>query len=182
MKRGTSFVATAVAAGSLLLGVGIAMAAGKGANAKVKPLFVKCSLNIATTPPAGSNAVEQPPQSGDQYGPMHCGRAGFGAGVAADSFTVPDTGDTVGKYTEYFHTGSISGKFDLTPLEGAPLNANNFTAQTWQGTITVTGGTGVYKGIKSKKGSGTMNCASPDSVHLMCTTRIKLTLAPGTVL
>jgi hypothetical protein len=185
VRRATSFVATMVAGGSLLLGVGIAVAAGKThakPNVKIKPMFVKCSLAIATQPPAGSNTVEQPPQSGNQYGPMSCGRKGFGGGIASDSFNVPDSGDTVGKYTAYFHNGSITGKFDLTPDQSGPLDVNNFTAQTWTGTITVTGGTGVFKGIRSMKASGKLNCSTPDSVHVKCTERIKLLPALGSVI
>jgi hypothetical protein len=62
-----------------------------------------------------------------------------------------------------------------SPKHGHTSNftAMSFEAQTWQGTVKVVGGTGLYKGIKSKK-AGTMTCLSPDSVHLSCTQKLKL--------
>ena len=61
-------------------------------------------------------------------------------------------GDTVGTYVQYFGAGSITGKFDLTPGEGALPTADNFLSTTYTGTVTVTGGTGVYAGIQGLKG------------------------------
>jgi hypothetical protein len=145
----------------------------------VKPTALNCKISMSTQPPAGSNAVDQPASQGVQYGPTHCARKGFGHGVIADSFTVPDSGDTVGTYVQYFQAGSIVGKFDLTPNEGAPVSDATFQSQTWTGTVTVTGGTGVYKGIKSKKGKkgmGVLKCTSVDSVHLSCSEKVKVVL------
>jgi hypothetical protein len=42
--------------------------------------------------------------------------------------------------------------------------------------LTVLGGTGVYKGIRGKKNTGTLDCASPDSVHLTCNEKVKAVL------
>lgn len=175
MRRRNWLALTAVMASTLAVGTGIAVAAsGKGA-AVASVIKLNCKLSLTTTPPPGDNAVAQPPGSGNQYGPIHCRPAVlslFGGGIVADAFTVPDSGDTVGTFTEYFKTGSVSGMFDITPLE-SDFSATSFSSQTWQGTVKVKSGTGIYKGIKEKK-VGTMTCTSPDSVHLTCSEKIKL--------
>lgn len=173
MRRRMWFALTAVVAASLAVGVGFAGAASpkKSGKAKVKPTALHCNVSLTTEPPPGSNSVDQPAAQGSQYGPIQCRTAGFGGGVAADSFTVPDSGDTVGTYTEYLGAGTIKGAFDLTPQESGGIS--NFSSETWSGTVTVTGGTGVYKGIKGAK-VGTMNCSSDDSVHLTCTETVKV--------
>jgi hypothetical protein len=135
---------------------------------------LKCKNSLTTELLADSNTVNQPASQGNQYGPVHCPTKGFGGGIIGDSFTVPDSGDTVGTYTQYFSAGSIHGKFDLSPEEAGPISNANFESQSWSGTITIAGGTGIYNGITAKKGSGTMTCTSPDSVHLSCTEKIKL--------
>jgi len=95
--------------------------------------------------------------------------------MIASSFTIPDSGDTVGTYVDYLQAGSVHGAFVLTPQEGSgTLTPANFESENWTGTLTVVGGTGVYKGIKGKKDTGVLNCTSPDSVHLTCTEKIKV--------
>ena len=150
---------------------------GSGKKA-AKLTTLNCKVSLTTEPPAGSNAVAQPPQQGTMYGPIHCSTKGFGGGVESAPFTVPDSGDTVGNYTAYFDAGSISGAFDWTPQPQGDIT--NFDAQTWQGTATVTGGTGVYKGIKGKNSTGVENCTSPDSVHMTCTMKIKVKMPTST--
>ena len=136
--------------------------------------MLKCHVSLGTVPPPGSPAVDQPPSQGAQYGTVHCGGASFGWGVEKDTFKVPDTGDTVGSYAQYFGNGSIRGKFDLTPGEGSGnISATNFTSESWVGTVTVTGGTGPLAKAAGKK--GVLKCTSGDSVHLICTEKIKLT-------
>jgi hypothetical protein len=159
----------------------VVVATGSAAAAPAaKGTPLKCHLSLSTTPPAGSASVNQPPANGSQYGPAHCPSAAFGGGTAADTFTVVDDGDTIGKYVEYFNAGSIHGTFDLTPSEGSGnLTPTSFEAESWTGTITVLGGTGVYKGVKGLKGKknlGVFNCTSPDSVHLTCTERVRVQL------
>jgi hypothetical protein len=164
-------------AASFIVGAGLATAASS--TTAIKPTVLRCKISMSTQPPAGSNSVDQAAPQGAQYGPSHCPRKGFGSGVIADSFTVPDTGDTVGTYVQYFHAGTIMGKFDLTPEPSTGISDSSFQSQTWTGTVKVTGGTGVYKGItgiKGKKGLGVFNCASVDSVHLKCNEKVKVTL------
>jgi hypothetical protein len=181
VRRRSWFAVTAVAAASLAVGAGMALAATPKAatGSKVKPITLRCSMSLTTTPPRGSASVDQPPAQGTQYGPNNCPTNSFGGGIMEDSFTVPDSGDTVGTYKQYFGAGTIKGAFDLTPNEGAPISGANFASQSWTGTVTVTGGTGTYKGIKGKKNSGVMNCTSPDSVHLTCTEHVKVVMPPA---
>jgi hypothetical protein len=175
VRRRIWFALTAVMAASLAVGVGMAVAAapkssGKGAK---KAITLRCTLSLTTEAAPGSNTVDQPASQGSQYGPIHCSPSAFGGGIEGDSFTVPDSGDTNGQYRQYFNAGSIKGAFTLTPQE-ANFGPTAFANQTWAGTVTITGGTGVYKGIKGKKGTGVLTCTSPDSVHLSCTEKIKV--------
>jgi hypothetical protein len=169
------FALTAVAAASFAGSAGIAVAATSKSTAAAKPIKLNCKVELIAAAPEGTNVVDQPPTQGAQYGPVNChpfGPTGFGGGIVATSFTVPDSGDTVGKYTEYFKAGSVRGSFDLAPQE-QDFSATNFASQTWQGTIKVLGGTGIYQGIKGKK-AGTVTCTSTDSVHLHCVEKVKL--------
>jgi hypothetical protein len=138
-----------------------------------KTVLLKCHISLGTLPPPGSAAVDQPPAQGAQYGTVHCRGGSVGWGVEKSSFTVPDSGDTVGSYTQYFGAGSIRGKFDLSPDEGSgDLTTTGFASESWTGTVTVTHGTGTLAKATGKK--GVMACASGDSVHLTCTEKIKL--------
>jgi hypothetical protein len=187
VRRRIYLVGTVIATASLVIGAGIATAASSTKTVKVKPIVLKCNISMATEAAAGSSSVDPTATQGNQYGPTHCPTKGFGAGMIADSFTVPDSGDTVGTYVEYFKAGSVTGAFDLTPNESPPLTDTTFSSQSWTGTITVMDGTGVYKGIKTYKAKhkpatpGVLNCTSPDSVHLTCTEKIKVTMPPATI-
>lgn len=170
------FAATAVAAASLAVTGGMAAAASP--NAKTKPATFTCRMSLTTEPPDGSNTVSPPVAKGSQYGPIHCR---IGGGAEGDSFTIPDSGDSVGRYVQYFNAGTIRGTFDLTPQEQPPPGSlDAFSNQTWLGTVTITGGTGVYKGIKSKRGTGIVKCTSADNVHMRCTEKVMVLLLPGT--
>jgi hypothetical protein len=153
-------------ASSLAIGVGIALAVAP------KATKLTCHLSLTTEPPHGSNTVSQPASQGSQYGPIHCGRA-TGGGVTGDSFTVPDSGDTVGTFTQYFDAGTIRGTFNIAPQEAGPVSVNSFESQTWLRTMKIFGGTGAFKGIKSLRG-GVLKCTSPDSVHLACTEKLRV--------
>lgn len=137
---------------------------------------MRCNIALSTVPPAGQTSVDQPPVQGDQYGPARCHQPGFGSGVESTTFTVPDSGDTVGTYVQYLGAGTITGAFDLTPNESQPITATTFYSESWTGKVTVTGGTGIYKGIRAKRASGVLTCTTPDEVHLTCKERIKVFL------
>lgn len=167
MRRRTWIALTTVMAASLAGSAGIALAAGTTTATKLS-----CKEELIAAAPEGTNVVDQPPTQGSQYGPVTCHKTGFGSGTVATKFNVPDSGDTVGRYTQYFSAGSVKGIFDLTPQE-ANFSATNFTAQSWSGTVKVLSGTGVYKAIKGKK-VGTLTCTSADSVHLRCVEKVVL--------
>jgi hypothetical protein len=183
VRRRIGIAGVAVAALSLIVGVGFAFAAGQKHHkhakpAKPRPVLLSCSSSPTTVPPAGQANVDQPPAGGNQYGPATCKTTGFGSGIISDTFTVPDSGDMVGTYTEYFDAGTIKGTFDLSPGEGQPIGSDTFASQSWSGQVTVTGGTGIYQGIKGKDTKGTMSCNSPDSVHSTCTENVMILIPP----
>jgi hypothetical protein len=168
VRRRTWIALTIVTAAAFAGSAGIALAAGSKSAGKLS-----CHEEWIAAAPEGTNVVDQPPSQGSQYGPVSChGPMPFGNGTVATKFNVPDSGDTVGKYTQYFSAGTVKGTFDLTPTE-SNFSATSFTAQNWQGTIKVLSGTGVYKGIKGKK-VGTIACTSTDSVHLHCVEKVIL--------
>jgi hypothetical protein len=168
VRRRICLAVTVVGAAPLAVGAVAASAAAAAPSAFV----LKCNVQMTATPLAGTNVVDQPPTQGWMYGPVSCARRGFGGGVEASSFTVPLSGDTVGAFTQYLSAGSIKGKFDLAPQED--LSGSFFSSASWVGDLTVTGGTGVYKGIKSSRNAGTMTCTSGDTVHLMCTEKVRV--------
>jgi len=171
VRRRICLVGTAIAAVPFAAAV-IAISPANAASKAAKAVVLKCNISLSTAPPAGSNSVSQPPSSGNQYGAVHCPpKALFGPGLEEDSFTVPDSGDMVGSYTQYFGAGSIHGTFDLSPQPGV-LSPTTFANEAWTGTVTVTGGTGVYARARGK--NGTLTCTSPDTVHLTCVEKLKL--------
>ncbi|MBV9941431.1 MAG: hypothetical protein JO262_04805 [Solirubrobacterales bacterium] len=173
MRRRICLVGIAIAAVPFAAGISVAAAATKSAVA-AKPVVLKCRIALGTVPPPGSPAVDQPPANGSQYGTVHCAGASFGWGVEKDTFKVPDSGDTVGSYVQYFSDGSIRGRFDLTPREGdgSLSSPSSFTSQAWAGTVTVLSGTGSLAQATGKK--GVLRCTSGDTVHLTCTEKLKL--------
>lgn len=183
MRRPICLVATAVATGSLVAGVGIASAAGSSAAKpkKVKPVVLRCHINMSTQPPAGSNSVNQPSTQGKQYGPISCPTESFGGGIQTDTFTVPDSGDMKGTYVQFFHGGTVKGSFDLVPDQDQPVSGETFTSQSWTGTLNIIGGTGAYKGIKGKTSTSVLKCTTPDEVHLTCNEKVKVLLPPKLV-
>ncbi|HET6865521.1 MAG TPA: hypothetical protein VFH80_06340 [Solirubrobacteraceae bacterium] len=174
MKRRICLVGTAIAVVPFAVGISVAAAAGKSTTQKptVKPVMLKCHMSLSTVPQPGSAAVDQPPSQGSQYGTIHCGGASFGFGVEKNSFKVPDSGDTVGSYVQYFGDGSVRGKFDLTPDQNGDVSSTDFTSESWTGTVTVTKGSGTLAKASGKQ--GVLKCTSGDSVHLTCTEKLKL--------
>ncbi len=184
MKRRIYTAGAAVAVVSLAVGVGVAMAATTSHHhkrhvppPKPKLVGVKCTWALSTVPPAGQANVDQPPSDGDTYGTSDCGTSG--SGVVHTSFTVPDSGDTVGTYTAYYGAGTVSGSFDMSPNESPPISDTGFYSQTWTGTLKLTTTTGSYLGVKEKK-DGVLNCSTADSgVHMTCVARIGLLIPPA---
>jgi hypothetical protein len=161
-----------VGAAPLAIGVAAASAA-PAAPAKPKPIVLNCNIQLTAAPlPANGGTVDQPPTSGWFYGPVGCPKAGYGAGIEASSFTVPLSGDTIGTFTQYLSAGTIKGAYNLVPQEN--LSSSFFSSANWVGTLSVTSGTGVYKGIRSKHNAGTLTCSSMDTVHLTCTEKVRV--------
>ena len=172
MKRRICLIGTAIAAVPFAAGIGAVASANAASKTPAKSIVLKCNISLSTAPPPGSSTVNQPPSDGEQYKAIRCPPPGtFGPGVEADTFTVPDSGDTVGSYVQYFGAGSIHGTFDLVP-QPQVLSPTSFENDSWVGKVNVTGGTGVYAGAKGK--NGTLNCTSPDTVHLTCSEKLKL--------
>jgi hypothetical protein len=186
VRRRIYLIGAAVAALSLVVGVGAAFAVKNHKHPHPAPLrkpkivLLSCVMNLSTVPPEGQANVDQPPSDGDTYGANSCpGNSMFGSGMAHTAFTVPDSGDTVGTYQEYFKTGMVSGSFDITPNESPPINQTGFYSQTWTGTIGLEHATGSYTGITAVKNTGVLNCSTEDSgVHMTCTERIKISIPP----
>jgi hypothetical protein len=112
VKRRICLVGIAIAAVPFAVGISAATAASHstGNKSAAKATVLKCHESLGTVPPAGSAAVDQPPSQGAQYGTVHCGGGSFGWGVEKDNFNVPESGDTVGNYAQYFGSGSIHGR------------------------------------------------------------------------
>jgi hypothetical protein len=182
-----SYIAgAAVVVVSLIIG-GAAMAAASTKHhhkhhvkPKPKPTveLYRCSSAPITVPPPGQASSPQPASSGQQYGTVSCSTTGFGNGVMSDAFTVPDSGDLTGTFTQYFSTGTVSGTFDVSPTESQPIGSDTFTAQSYSGTAAVTSGTGAFAGTKGKDNKGTMACDTQDSVHYTCTQNIMIVIPP----
>ncbi len=168
MKRRICVAGVALCVAALTFGVPALAAVPKTKPVKPATVNVKCATTVGVMVANGDMSVTPPVQQGSEYGPAHCGK--WGSGVQGDSFTVADSGDTVANFTWYLRTGTVSGKYDLTPQEGTL----NFLNVTYDGTVTVTGGTGTFTGVK---GTGTMTCASQDGIHTSCTDKLKVKLA-----
>ena len=164
MKRQIYLAGAATAASSLVLAVAFVPAA---ISKPKRAPGLTCHVSIGVSVPVGSTQVVVPADQGSMYGSVRCKQ--FGAGLQSATFSVVNSGDTVGRYVDYFDTGTIRGAFDLTPQEGT--FGGNPASASYLGTLTIKGGTGAYVGIKGK---GTSTCASADGVHMTCTLKLKL--------
>jgi hypothetical protein len=162
-----------VAAGIMvaLLTTGVAEVAAKThVKAKGKTTKVTCTLTLTAAVPAGDTVVTPGDPQGTQFGFVGCGK-GFGQGVQTDPFAQLPSGGVAGSYKQYFGTGSLHGAYDLSVTSQSAPTTTTFTAIGYAGTVTVTGGTGAYAGVKGK---GTLGCSSPDAIHTSCTEHLKL--------
>jgi hypothetical protein len=167
-------VGAAVAVSSLAFGVTGSVAAGKHKAKTPTTVTVKasCKLTLTVTVPSGTSTVAPPEDSGTEYGPASCKK--LGNGLYGQSFALQDSGDTTGKFKQYDGVGSIFGTFDLTPSDSSgPPTPYSFGNGNLLGTVKVKGGTGAYH---KAKGKGTLACATDDSIHFVCTEKLKLTL------
>lgn len=184
MKRTTTLLAIGVATGAVAFGAVGAGASTKGAKTKAKAPVAKveklqCGFTLIQQPAPGETQV-LPAESGEQYGRIKCDNPAFGWGVIYDTFKVPDSGDTVAKYTVYLKRGSYSGVLDLSPGSGDELSDQSFTSANWSGTMSIRSTSGIYKGLTvNNGGKGRLNCSSSDSVHLLCLEQISMLVPPS---
>jgi hypothetical protein len=175
------FLVGAAVAGLLVAGVATAPAstihsANKPASNAKKPsakpitLRLTCAIKLATQIPSNDVTVTQGSASGTQFGTVGCGSP-LDRGAEKDSFTLSDAGDLSGPYQQWFNTGSVFGKYSLAPNDNGPPTPTSFAAASYTGKITVSNGTGAFKGAA---GTGTLTCSTSDSAHYTCTEKLKL--------
>lgn len=182
MKR-ICLLATAIAA-VLILGVATAMAASShasnGGKKSKTPSTVTTKVSCTSSPviqvAPGATDVTPASEQGSWMGPATCPRIGHG--VESESYTTADSGDLTGKWQAWFNTGTVFGTFDLTPDDnGPPPSSTSFSQASYTGTFIIKSGTGAYA---KATGTGTLRCASQDSVHFSCKQSGKVSLPAPT--
>jgi hypothetical protein len=172
----------AAIAGLLIIGVTAAPAAtphastnaggGKKKASKLTTVTTKlgCASRLSLQAAPGDTTVTQGVTDGTQWGTTKCGSP-LGAGAAWESFKTDDAGNITGKWQQWFNAGTVFGAFTLTPNDQGPPNTSSFSASSYTGTFTITGGTGI---AKKSTGAGKLSCASQDAVHFACSEKGKL--------
>jgi hypothetical protein len=119
--------------------------------------------------------ITQPAPTAANVGIVRCDN-GIGWGAQRDNSvttrTSALTGSFTGPFTMYFEDGFLNGTFTIgfvTTVGGNPLH---ITGVTYNGTVTVTGGTDDYRRVR---GSGTVTGFSPDAVDTQLTEKLSLT-------
>jgi hypothetical protein len=176
-------------AGLLTAGFSTAAATAKTTTSAKKPAKVtpapkpvttklSCKLTLVLQPTAKVTTIVPGTGSGSQAGTAKC-PGPVGSGVQTDKFTTDDAGDVSAPYTQWFKNGTLKGQYTLIPSSGGQPSAGNnaFGAQSYTGSLTVTGGTGGWKGAT---GTAKLTCATPDGVHLDCTEALTVTTPPAT--
>jgi hypothetical protein len=169
--RRISLVGAAIIA-ALLIAAAAAVAAKTPVKAKPVTTKVTCTLALTAEVPAGDTVVTPGDPQGTQFGFVHCGKL-FGSGVQTDPYAQTSSGDVVGSYRQYFATGSIHGQYELAVTQQSAPTTTTFTAASYAGTVSVTGGSGAYGGATGK---GTLACSTTDSIHTSCIEHLKLKL------
>ncbi len=159
-------------AGVLALGTAATSVAAPAAKHRAAAPVAKptCWLALAEQIPSGDTAINPADTQGSNQGTVTCGKL-LGRGLAFMSFTVPDSGNLVGNFKQYFATGNMHGTYVLVPDNNDSSNTDQFSASSFTGTMKVAGGTGAFA---LAKGTGTLKCSSPDSVHYHCIEHLKL--------
>jgi hypothetical protein len=175
----------AVTAAVLIIGVASALAAtssaSKGGKKHKSPstvtTTVSCASSLVLQVPAGATQVSPAAQDGSEMGSATC--TPVGRGVAVQNYTTADSGDLTGKWQAWFNTGTVFGTFTLTPDDNSPpTTTTSFSQASYTGTFDVTGGSGAFA---KATGTGTLTCATQDSVHFTCKQTGKVTTpAPKT--
>lgn len=169
----------------LILGVATALAAtshaAKGSKKSKTPTTVttkvSCVSSLLLQVAPGATDVTPAAQQGTEMGTSTC--TPVGKGVQVQSFTTEDSGDLAGKWQAWFKTGSVFGTFTMTPDDNAPpTTTTSFSAASYTGTFIIKNGSGAFA---KATGTGTLKCATPDSVRFSCKQSGKVVLpAPKT--
>jgi hypothetical protein len=158
-----------------LLFAGISTAATAKPAPKPKPVTTKlsCQLTLVLQPTAKVTTIVPGTGSGSQSGTAKCSGP-LGGGVETDTFTTNDAGDVTAPYTQWFKGGTLKGQSTLNPTSGGQPSAgnNSFGAQSYSGTLVVSGGTGAWKGATGK---AKLTGSTADGVHLKITESLTLT-------
>jgi hypothetical protein len=159
MRRSWIITTALIAIAALTVG------AATGASAKsAKARHITCTFELSSQgPPQGTppraisfGLVSCPPPLGEG---VH-----YGSAVATP--TGPGQGKTAVSFKKFFDRGTISGTVAGTFAATSPTNI------VYQGTVTVTGGTGAFSRVK---GGGTLDCTSSDGgAHKACTADLTL--------
>jgi hypothetical protein len=162
MRRRLIITTALAAAGALAIGG----AGPLGASAKTKRVtHLTCALELsAQGPPQGT-----PPRA-NSFGLVSCPRPfgdGLHYGTSTTTPTAPGQGTVAVSFKKYFDRGTIRGTVAGTFAATSPTNI------TYEGAVTVTGGTGAFKHVK---GTGTIACTSTDGgAHRSCTFNLRMT-------
>ena len=166
----------ATVAAVLILGVTSALAASSHAKKSKSSGGTKFACTSAATlqPPSNDTNITPDSQSGVLAGTVACPKA-LGRGVTALQYTTAASGDLVGKWQQWFNTGTTYGTFDLTPGATPPSTTTSFSAAGYTGTFVIKGGTGTDA---KASGKGTLRCTTKDAVHFACKQSGRISL-PG---
>lgn len=165
----------AAIAGILIIGVATAMASAphKSKSSKSAPVTkLTCATSLSLQVPASDTDVTAAAASGVQGGAAVC--KPFGKGAEFETFNTDDAGDIVGKWQQWFSTGTIFGTLTLTPSDNSPpTTSTSFSSASYTGTFVIKGGSGAYA---KASGKGTETCSTADSIHYSCKDKGKYSL------
>jgi hypothetical protein len=164
MRR--TFISSTAVAATAALALGAAGSGPATAAKGKRATTVACTFELfAQGPPQGT------PPSVNSFGLVDCGRP-LGDGVHYGAAGAPPPGATSGpiavRFKKYFDEGTITGTVAGT---FAATSVSNII--TYEGTVTVTGGTGSFKRVK---GGGRLRCTSSNGgPRKSCSAKLKLT-------
>ena len=155
-----------VRAGVLLIGAsGVLVIALSAASVAAKSSAKTRRLSCTAT----AYNVDFPQLSGLAFGQLHCSKP-FGTGVQRAHNKASVAGSTekvTGSFKNFFDDGTTSGTLKLS----GPIGSGAITVT---GSVTVTGGTGVYKHMR---GTGRTTCTTTDAGKTFhCTVKGKATM------
>ncbi len=137
---------------------------------KLVTIRTSCKLSLVTQIPSNDTSVLAGADAGTQFGFAGCG-APLSRGVEHDTFSLETSGNLTGIYQQWYGAGSVFGTYTLAPSAGQPPSSTTFTAESYTGTSTVHGGSGLLKGASGK---ATLTCSTLEAAHYSCTDNLTL--------